>query len=241
MGSTSNEVFLNDFKEQLQNLVTEYKSSITVANTEFTTCNQQLSATLQGAQTNTQAVQEQLSVLITKFNSLSEESTQKIKANLDDSIANNTEIKKIKSESKSFFETVEKYITDMENSTKKIANDITIFEDNTKNIITENEKLQIEIKEQLLKAASGRLFQTFEERKNSLVPGLRMWLGVIIVSLILLAITSFFIADSLANANYNNLSWLHDLLIKLTATTPMIYLIVFATQRYSKERRLIEE
>jgi predicted nucleic acid-binding Zn-ribbon protein/archaellin len=193
---------------------------------------------------------------ISNLKSDSEEKFNNINSLEKNSMASNSEISTIKENSNKFFEKVEEYV-----------NNINTAQTNTDNIIAKNEEQTAEIDKQLDKAAGVSLFHTFEDRKKQLRPASWGWLGVIVASVIALIFISSSIVNEFSTMNHvadtttqvvqaladknstvktetngvnSEVNWIWFAL-KITLTFPLIYLIIFATTRYSKERRLMEE
>jgi tetrahydromethanopterin S-methyltransferase subunit G len=161
------------------------------------------------------------------------------------------EIMTVKNNSNKFFEKVEEYISKMNSSEEK-----------TQNLIEKNNVQTIEIDKQLEKAVGVSLFHTFAARRKQLNPTTWSWLVVIVLSVISIVYLSSDIITGFNAMNHisettnnnsstvvntivsestnNNVNWIW-LTLKITLTFPLIYLIAFATTRYSKERRLMEE
>jgi len=178
-------------------------------------------------------------------------------------------VQEIESEIQSFFEQIDEYKVKIEDFLNETKEKVAIFETDTQNIIEKNQEQQQEIKKQLEKAVGVSLFSTFAKRKEQLSPAIWGWLGIIILSVIGMAILSYDIineftnsvnhmesikntakiimdknsssalSDNLENLN-THISWMW-VFLKMTLLLPLIYLISFATSRYGKERRLIEE
>ena len=178
-------------------------------------------------------------------------------------------VQDIESEIKSFFQKIDDYKEKIESFIKETKEKVVDFETATKSILEKNQEHQKEIDNQLQKAVGISLFSTFAKRKEQLSPSLWGWLFLIILSVIVTVVISYniindftnFISyiDSMKNTakiildtnssatlsnNIENLnahiSWMW-IFLKMTLLLPLIYLISFATSRYSKERRLIEE
>ena len=175
-------------------------------------------------------------------------------------------IVEVEGEVNTFFSKIEEYHTKVAKFIKDTEDKVSEFMTITETIIDTNQTQQQEIDNQLQKAVGASLFSTFSKRKEQLAPASIFWLVIIVASIIGTSLVSYDIIsdftksvnhiDSIANmgktltdanttkANVENLnthiSWMW-VFLKMTLLLPLIYLISFATSRYGKERRLIEE
>lgn len=178
-------------------------------------------------------------------------------------------VKEVEGEINTFFLKIEEHHTKTTKFIRDTEDKITEFMTNTEAIISTNKTQQQEIDNQLKKAVGASLFHAFAERKKDLAPASWGWLVIIILSVIGMSFISYDIIndftksvshiDSVKNIgksifdknstelilkNVENLnthiSWMW-VFLKMTLLFPLIYLISFATTRYGKERRLIEE
>ncbi len=174
-------------------------------------------------------------------------------------------IGEIEGEITSFFSKIEEYREQTAKFTQETEEKINQFKEQTDNIIETNKKQQTEIDNQLQKAVGASLFSTFAQRKKQLNPASWGWLLIIVLSVIGMSLLSYDIiseftgyinhigaikstidANSTAVAlnsteNLNSdVKWMW-VFLKMTLLLPIIFLLSFATSRYGKERRLIEE
>ena len=79
------------------------------------------------------------------------------------------------------------------------------------------------------------------QRKKSLTKTQGWWLSGLIVSIIVLICFSWHLVDVLQHIDVTKSNWWIDILLKASLSLPVLYLVAFLTDRYTKERRLIEE
>lgn len=185
---------------------------------------------------------EELNKLINQHKTNASEVLTKLEKLNTDAMASNSSIKQIEADVKAFSDSVNKYITDMQESKKNINEDIGRFENVTDEICSKNEELTKQIEEQLQKATGASLFHTFQARKEDLEKTQYWWLGGIIVSTIILIYVSLKITGSLQHLPVGTpIDWFKDVFLKIALSTPVLYLLYFFTDRYTKTRRLVEE
>jgi len=185
---------------------------------------------------------EKIKNLVSQYQASTTESLTSIKARLDEATTNAEKIKQIEAQSKVFKDTLDEYIKNMTSKTEEIENKTKQYSDDTQAIINTNKELTDEIKEQLQKATGESLFHMFQQRKTDLEKNQWKWLLGIIFAIAILIGFSIWIIHSLPTVSQNsNIDWFKDAIFKFTLSTPVIYLLYFLTDRYTKLRRLIEE
>lgn len=185
---------------------------------------------------------EKIKNLVSQYQASTTESLTSIKARLDEATTNAEKIKQIEAQSKVFKDTLDEYIKNMTSKTEEIENKTKQYSDDTQAIINTNKELTDEIKEQLQKATGESLFHMFQQRKTDLETNQWKWLLGIIFAIAILIGFSIWIIHSLPTVSQNNnIDWFKDAIFKFTLSTPVIYLLYFLTDRYTKLRRLIEE
>jgi hypothetical protein len=180
--------------------------------------------------------------LITQYNIQTTESITKIKTNMEEAINSNAKIKQLEADVKAFKESVDEYLVNMTNKTTEVNSKTEEFKKSTQEIIDNNKKLTVDIEEQLKKATGVSLFHMFQNRREDLEKNQGWWLAGIIASIVILIIFSGWILSSIKSVPQNgSFDWFKDAIFKFTLSTPVIYLLYFLTDRYTKLRRLIEE
>src|SRR5574344_215622 len=197
---------------------------------------------LAGNKTNYDQQYEKIKNLVSQYQASTTESLTSIKARLDEATTNAEKIKQVEAQSQVFKETLDEYIKNMTAKTAEITEKTKQYNEDTQSIIDTNTKLTEEIKEQLEKATGISLFHMFQKRKEALEKNQKWWLGGVICSIVILIGFSAWIIWSLPSIEQNNtIDWFKDAIFKFTLSTPVIYLLYFLTDRYTKLRRLIEE
>lgn len=185
---------------------------------------------------------EKIKNLVSQYQASTTESLTSIKARLDEATINAEKIKQIETQAKVFKDTLDEYIESMTSTTEEIKTKTKKYNDDTQAIIDTNKGLTEEIKEQLQKATGVSLFHMFQQRKEKLEENQGWWLLGVILSIIALIGFSWWIISSIQNVPQNgSIDWFKDAIFKFTLSTPVIYLLYFLTDRYTKLRRLIEE
>ncbi len=184
---------------------------------------------------------------------------------LEEANNSNRSIEDIKNDIIEYHQHIEDAEKKLDEIISKAKQDISEFTKKTDEIIQRNEEQTNEIDRQLEKAVGVSLFSTFEERKKQLSKTSNLWLWLIILSVgATVWLSMNIITDFLNNVHQYtqltkvgwsvdtntsmlvkpiaklNIDWMW-ILLKLTMLLPLVYLISFATSRYSKERRLVEE
>lgn len=260
-----------DLETELENIKTSYADNFKILNTQYTeiidkyendveakleVIREKISNTtdllnnkqnefndfIANNKTNYEKQYEDLKTLVSQYKSSTTESLTSIKARLDEATENSEKIKQIESQAKVFKDNLDGYIQNMTSKTEEIEVKTQQYKSETDNIINTNKALTEEIKEQLQKATGVSLFHMFQQRKMALEKNQGWWLGGVIASIIALVCFSWWIISSLQSVPQNgNIDWFKDAIFKFTLSTPVIYLLYFLTDRYTKLRRLIEE
>jgi len=247
------EVLLNDAKEMISEIDTSSENA------------KQLENDIKTRLDNSTETYNQINALLATIQEYKDNILEMLKETKD----SKNNIQEIESEIQSFFEQIDEYKLKIESFIKETKEKVTGFDTDTQSIIKKNQEQQQEIENQLQKAVGASLFSTFAERKKQLSPAIWGWLSIIILSVMGMAILSYDIINEFTNsvnhmesikntakiimdknsssALSNNveslnthISWMW-VFLKMTLLLPLIYLISFATSRYAKERRLIEE
>ena len=120
---------------------------------------------------------------------------------------------------------------------KDFEDKIEKFNQDTQEIIRQNQEYQNQIKETLTSAVGTNLFKSFEKRKNELQKGLWWWFSGVIISSFVLTGLGFWIYSDIKS---EHIEWTRTLL-KIAVSFPILYLLVFFTNKYSKDKQLLEE
>ena len=115
------------------------------------------------------------------------------------------------------------------------------YNEDTQKIIKTNKEQTEEISRQLELATGVGLFAAFKKRKDELEIGQWIWLGILVVSIFIFIGFSCWLVGEFQKIDWSNVNWFVDIFLKITASTPVLYLVAFVTDRYTKERRLLEE
>lgn len=186
--------------------------------------------------------EEELARLIKKYQADIDVSVNKIDKLNTEAINSNSKIKQIEADSVVFKKTVDEYINNMQEAAKNISAQILMCKEKTDTVLKKNDDLTIQIEEQLQKATGISLFHTFQKRKEDLEKTQAWWLAGVIISTVALIIISFNVMSSLQHLPANTpIDWFKDVILKFTLSMPILYLLYFFTDRYTKTRRLIEE
>jgi predicted nucleic acid-binding Zn-ribbon protein len=156
---------------------------------------------------------------------------------LQESKSSNSNIKDTENEITKFHSKIEAQQKKMEEFIVSVENTINNFSSQTNDIVQKNIKQQEEIENQLNKAVGASLFSTFDVRKNTLNDTLNNWLWALIISIVVLTGLSGWIAYEIMSAEVN---W-YKVVVKVGISLPLIYTVIFLSNRYTKERRLVEE
>ncbi len=156
---------------------------------------------------------------------------------LDEVESQKNKIDKIKEEIDTYIAIVEETERGFKQKVKNFESEIEKFKQDTQEIIKRNQEYQNQIEKILTSAVGTNLFKSFEIRKNELQGGLRWWLGGVIIFSLLLAGLGWWIYEDIKS---EHIEWTRTLL-KIAVSFPILYLLVFFTNRYSKDKQLLEE
>ena len=184
---------------------------------------------------------EKIKTLVSQYQASTTESLTSIKARLDEATTNSEKIKQIEAQAKVFKDVLDEYIANMTSKTEEINEKTKKYSDDTQKIINTNKEQTNEI-DKLLRLATGRsLFYSFHKRKRDLEKTQWIWLTVLGLSLLIFIGFSCWLVGEFQKIDWSNVNWFVDIFLKITASTPVLYLVAFVTDRYTKERRLLEE
>lgn len=230
--------YKTDADEKMEEMVSKVDEMTTKLNDE----NDEFSKFIADNKAAYEQQYEKIRTLVSEYQSSTTESLTSIKARLDEATTNAEKIKQIEAQAMVFKETLDEYIKNMTTTTEEITTKTKQYNDDTQSIINTNQELTEEIKEQLQKATGVSLFHMFQKRKEALEKNQGWWLTGVIASIIALVAFSWWIISSLQSIPQNgSIDWFKDAIFKFTLSTPVIYLLYFLTDRYTKLRRLIEE
>jgi len=182
---------------------------------------------------NSTELQNQINALLSTI----QENRDNITEVLQEAKNSNNNIKEVENEVNTFFSKIEEYQTKVATFIQETEDKITLFMTNTESIIATNITQQTEIDNQLQKAVGASLFSTFDVRKGELNGNLNNWLialGIIIA--VLVGLSGWIAYDIIGDTT----NW-YKVLIKIGISLPLMYMLVFISGRYTKERRLVEE
>ncbi len=236
------EEWMGENTEYLENSKTDIENLLTGAQEYVKDKEAKVDDYFECAKDNFTDKEGELARLIKQYQSDIEVSVSKIDKLNTEAINSNSKIKQIEADSVVFKETVEEYIENMQETTKNINEHLTDCQDKTDKVFKKNDDLTNQIEEQLQKATGISLFHTFQKRKEDLEKTQAWWLVGVIVSTVALIIISLKIMGSLQYLPTNTpIDWFKDVILKFTLSMPILYLLYFFTDRYTKTRRLIEE
>lgn len=184
---------------------------------------------------------EKIKTLVSQYKVSTTESLAYIQAKLDESTNNAANIKKMDAEMKAYKSSVDEYVNKMNDTTVAIEERVKNYNEKTQKIIEQNNQQTIEISRQLELATGAGLFTSFNKRKNDLDKSQWIWLIILLLSILAFIWYAFWLTNQLKEINWENFNWFIDIFLKLSASTPFLYLVAFVTDRYTKERRLLEE
>jgi hypothetical protein len=143
------------------------------------------------------------------------------------------EIKQKQEQAVGLLDSVNKISSDIDQKKSKIDN----FESETEELVKKNKELSEKVSDLLQKAAAGRLFNSFNLRKQEHEKSSNFWFKIIAVCVIALTLVAIWIAWI---AHYKGILS-YEFLVKFSISFPVIYGLIFSTRQYTKTRRLEEE
>ena len=150
------------------------------------------------------------------------------------------EIDAVKTLADSAFADIKKFRDESQNYTNEITGFKTQADENTKAIgllKSQSEDYTNKIVEMYGITTGTTLGNSFNQRKNELGSSENKWFFTLVTSTVVLAIAAMFIYyTSRVNGVVTTTFW-----YKLTFTSPLIFFVIFATERYSSERNLLEK
>ena len=183
----------------------------------------------------------ELNTIITKYNTSTTSSLTEIEKKEKSIITSHVNIEQIEAYLKKLKENISEYINEMTNKTQEIDEKTKQFNNDTQEIINKNKEQTKEIDKQLRLATGRSLFHSFHKRKKDLENNQWIWLAILGLSIISLIAFSCWMIKELSTINWQNIDWTITILLKILLPLPLIYLVAFVTDRYTKERRLLEE
>lgn len=249
---TSSEETITTLEAQFNNLVEKYTSTADTKMAEMSSKVDEMSDKLDEENTefdkflkdnkaDYEQQYEKIKTLVSQYQASTTESLTSIKARLDESTDNAADIKKMHAEMKTYKSSVDEYVNKMNATTDAIEERVKVYHEKTQKIIEQNKEQTAEISRQLELATGAGLFAAFKKRKDELEIGQWIWLGILVVSILIFIVFSCWLVGEFQKIDWNNVNWFVDIILKITASTPVLYLVAFVTDRYTKERRLLEE
>ncbi len=242
----------NGLEEKFNNLVEEYETCAQERIEEINSKVSETTTVLEKEQddfdkfieTNKKDYDEkyiEITTLATKYNTTTTESLTNIDKREKSITASQAKIEKIEADCQVIKDAITEYIDNMNAKTKEIDEKIKGFTEDTQKIININQEQTIEISRQLELATGAGLFAAFKKRKDELEVGQWIWLGILVFSILIFIGFSCWLVGEFQKIDWSNVNWFVDIFLKITASTPVLYLVAFVTDRYAKERRLLEE
>lgn len=183
----------------------------------------------------------EISTLANKYNATTTESLTNIDKREKSITTSQAKIEKIEADCQVIKDAIVEYIDNMNLKTKEIDEKTKKYNEDTQKIIKTNKEQTEEISRQLELATGVGLFAAFKKRKDELEIGQWIWLGILVVSIFIFIGFSCWLVGEFQKIDWSNVNWFVDIFLKITASTPVLYLVAFVTDRYTKERRLLEE
>lgn len=179
--------------------------------------------------------------LVSKYRTSTADSIDNIATREKSIVASQAKIEKIEADLQVLKDSIDEYTENMSDKTKEIDEKIKKFSTETQSIIEKNTIQTEEIGRQLELATGAGLFSSFDKRRKDLEIGQWVWLGVLILSITMLIIFSIWLTCQFKQIDWQNVNWFIDVILKASVSMPILYLVAFVTDRYTKERRLLEE
>ncbi len=249
---TNIESILNSFKEHTDSIIEKYTKE---ASAKVEEINKKISEStdiinkeqeefdefILNSKTDYDKQLVEIKELASKYKSITTESIDNIATREKSIITSQAKIEKIGADLQVLKDSINEYIEKMSSKTKEIEETIEDFDNATDNIINKNKDLQKEIEQQLELATGEGLFYSFNKRKKDLEKNQWIWLGVLGLSIAILILFSSWMVSELGKIEWQGTDWITKILFKFLLPLPILYLVAFVTDRYTKERRLLEE
>lgn len=232
---------INKYKTDANEKLEEMTSNVNEMTNKLNKENDEFEKFLLDNKTAYEQQYEKIKTLVSQYQASTTESLTSINARLDESTNNAANIKKMDAEMKAYKSSVDEYVNKMDATTEAIEERVKVYNERTQKIIEQNNEQTAEISRQLELATGAGLFAAFKKRKDELEIGQWVWLVILGVSIFIFIAFSCWLVVEFQKIDWNNVNWFVDIFLKITASTPILYLVAFVTDRYAKERRLLEE
>lgn len=146
-----------------------------------------------------------------------------------------SELTALETRIKEFYAKVDEYRTQIDTTTTNASETVKQNDTKTKELTTELEKLEGQIRASILRATGHSLFHSFQTRQEKLASGKLFWIFAI-GALIATSVGFSFWLSHEATAGIGTAFY-----IKLSVSIPLAFAIGFCAVQYSRERRLEEE
>lgn len=155
---------------------------------------------------------------------------------------NQNSVGAMESKVKEFFGQIESYAKKLTEHEKEVASLVKSASERTDAIVAQNEDLQKQVKEHLLKAVGASLFGAFQKRKSSIVGAKWIWACLSAISLLIQAVAVVWLAHEAKDlyTPEHGLTLNSMFLLKATVAIPILFLIVFCVRQYGHEREYEE-
>ena len=249
---TSSIEMFQDLENQFNKLVTDYESKSEQGQQEIedkiTECSELLNKEqnefdkfIENNKRDYDQKYIEISTLANKYNATTTESLTNIDKREKSITTSQAKIEKIEADCQVIKDAIVEYIDNMNLKTKEIDEKTKKYNEDTQKIIKTNKEQTEEISRQLELATGVGLFAAFKKRKDELEIGQWIWLGILVVAIFIFIGFSCWLVGEFQKIDWSNVNWFVDIFLKITASTPVLYLVAFVTDRYTKERRLLEE
>ena len=156
---------------------------------------------------------------------------------LDEIESKKNKINKFEKEIDSYISKMEKTEEELNQKVEDFEKKIEKFKQDTQEIVEKNKKYQGDIEKLLTSAVGTNLFKSFEKRKKELEKSLWFWFAGVFGSAIALFCLGLWIYKDIKS---EHIEWTR-ILLKVAVSFPVLYLLIFFTNRYSKDKQLLEE
>lgn len=190
----------------------------------------------------TKAKDAQLSEEIAALHAEAKTLRDDVKAFRDSTQESQANASALEADIKKFHADIETYKHAMNEFQARAGARVKQYEDRAEEVVSEHERLEEQIREQLLRAVGGRLFGAFEERKGAILVSKWVWAIASAVSMLIQGGAVVWLANEAGKIAADSGAFYTQpmFILKATVTLPIFALIVFCIRQYAREREFEE-
>lgn len=151
------------------------------------------------------------------------------------------DISALESKIREFFNEISEVSGEIQSSNSLAETTVKSCKSETESIITENQTLQKEVKEHLLKAVGSSLFSAFEQRKKRIEVSKWVWAAFTCITIIAQVVVIVWVANHVQSLSTDIVIYkTPSFLLRVTVSIPILFFLGYSIHQYAREREYEE-